>query len=159
MYEIRIDKDLSALREAVAIASELNIPENQTGAFLVQRKRELQNVDTLYLKGTKLLSAEIIALRERIGDSRFRKQVRVLEEENRILEDLKQLDLPKGVALEIVKLATEPLIPIAPNKPLILVFSVTMGCIGSILYVLVRSVLRKYEFKINGRVLNKKSNC
>ena len=146
-YERRLGEDLAVLEEALAIASELNITNNQAGVFVAQGEGRLQEANTLYLKGIKLLSAEIAALKERIKDSRFLRQVRLLEEENQTLNDLLQIELPKGTILAIDKPASVPQNPIAPNKKLILALSVVLGGMLGVLYVLVRSALRNRQLK------------
>ena len=146
-YERRLGEDLTVLEEALAIASELNITNNQSGVFVAQGEGRLQEANTLYLKGIKLLSAEIAALKERIKDSRFLRQVRLLEEENQTLNDLMQIELPKGTILAIVKPVSVPQNPIAPNKKLILALSVVLGGMLGILYVLIRSALRNRQLK------------
>jgi len=142
-YERRLGEDLAVLEEALAIASELNITNNQSGVFVAQGEGRLQEANTLYLKGIKLLSAEIAALKERIKDSRFLRQVRLLEEENQTLNDLIQIELPKGTILAIDKPARVPQNPIAPNKKLILALTVVLG----ILCGLIRSALRNRQLK------------
>jgi chain length determinant protein (polysaccharide antigen chain regulator) len=114
---------------------------------VAQGEGRLQEANTLYLKGIKLLSAEIAALKERIKDSRFLRQVRLLEEENQTLNDLTQIELPKGTILAIDKPASVPQNPIAPNKKLILALSVVLGGMLGILYVLIRSALRNRQLK------------
>ena len=110
---------------------------------MAQGEGRLQQANTLDLKGIRLLSVEIAALKERIKDSWFLRQVRLSEEENQTFNDLMQIELPKGTNLAIDKPASVPPNPVAPNKKLTLALSVVLG----ILYVLIRSSLRNRQLK------------
>jgi len=93
------------------------------------------------LKRSNLLSAEIAALKERISDSRFLRQVRLLEEENETLMDLKAIELSVGEIVRIDKPASIPRNAIAPNKKLIVVLAIVLGGMCAVMYVLIRKIL------------------
>lgn len=97
------------------------------------------------MKGSNLLSAEIVALKERIGDCRFLRQVRLLEGENQTLMDLRAIEFPFGKIVKIDMPASVPRYAIALNNKLIVVLAIVLGGILAVLYVLVRNVFRSRQ--------------
>ena len=144
-YERRLNEDLAVLGEALSIAIDLGITSNQSGVFVAEGQGRLQEANTLYLKGSNLLSAEIVALKERISDSRFLRQVRLLEEQNQTLIDLKAIELPVGEIVKIDKPASVPRYAIGPNKKLIIVLAIVLGGMCAVLYVLIRNAIRSRQ--------------
>ena len=144
-YERRLSEDLAILEEALSIATELGITTNQSGVFLAEGQGRLQEANTLYLKGSALLSAEIEALKERLNDSRFLRQVRLLEEENETLLDLQAIELPTGQIVKVDKPVSVPQYASAPNKKLIVVLAIVLGGMIAVLYVLIRNAIRNRQ--------------
>jgi len=112
----------------------LGITSNQSGVFVAEGQGRLQEANSLYLNGSNLLSAEIVALKERISGSRFLRQVRLLEEQNQTPMDLKAIELPVGEIVRIDKPASIPRNAIAPNKKSIVVLAIVLGGMYTVLY-------------------------
>ena len=70
-YERRIAEQIAVLEEAYSIAQNLGIVENQAGVFVAKGEGRLKESNTLYLKGTRVLRAEIEAFQDRLEDFRF----------------------------------------------------------------------------------------
>ena len=136
---------MAVLEEALSIAIVLGITSNQSGVFIAEVQGQLLESNTLYLKGSTLLSAEIVALKERTIDPRFLRQVRLLEEQNQTLIDLKAIEFPVGEIVRIDKPASVPRYAIAPNKKVIVVLAVVLGGMCAVLYVLIRNAIRSRQ--------------
>ena len=141
-YERRLAEQVAVLAEALSIAKSLNIIENQAGVFVAEGEGRLRESSTLYLKGSRLLQAEIDAYQNRLTDARFLRQVRLFEEENQTLMDLKTIELPQGSIIAIDKPVVLPKFPIKPNKKLIVALAVVLGGMIGILFVLIRQAIR-----------------
>ena len=141
-YERRVAEQIAVLEEALSIAKNLNIIENQAGVFVAEGEGRLRESNTLYLKGVRLLQAEIDAYQDRLNDARFLRQVRLLEEENQTLMDLKAIELHQGSIIAIDKPAVVPSSPIKPNKKLIVALAVVLGGMLGVLFVLIRQAVR-----------------
>ena len=141
-YERRLAEQVAFLEEAYSIAENLGIVENQAGVFVAEGERRLKESNTLYLKGTRLLQAEMDAFQERLSDSRFLRQVRLLEEENQTLPDLRAITVDRGPIVAIDKPASVPEAPIKPNKKLIVALAVVLGGMVAVLFVLIRQAVR-----------------
>ena len=141
-YERRVAEQVAVLEEALSIAKNLNIVENQAGVFVAEGEGRLKESNTLYLKGTRLLQAEIDAFQDRLKDSRFLRQVRLLEEENQTLLDLKAITVSQGAIIAIDKPVSVPESPIKPNKRLIVALALVLGGMAAVLFVLIRQAIR-----------------
>ena len=130
------------LEEALSIAKNLNIMENQAGVFVAEGEGRLKESNTPYLKGVRLLQAEIDAYQDRLNDDRFLTQVRLLEEENQTLMDLKAIELHQGSIIAIDKPAVVPTSPIKPNTKMIVALAVLLGGLIGVLFVLIRQAVR-----------------
>lgn len=146
-YERRIAEQVAVLEEAFSIAVNLGIVENQAGVFVAQGEGRLKESNTLYLKGTRLLQAEIDAYQDRLSDSRFLRQVRLLEEENQTLLDLRAITVDRGSIVAIDKPPGVPVAPIKPNKKLIVALALVLGGMVAVLFVLIRQAMRNRMVK------------
>ena len=141
-YERRIVEQIAVLEEAYSIAENLGIVENQAGVFVAEDEGRLKESNTLYLKGTRLLQAEIDASQDRLFDSRFLRQVRLLEEENQTLLELRSIPVDRGSIITIDKPARVPEGPIKPNKKLFVALALVLGGMVGVLFVLIRQAVR-----------------
>lgn len=147
-YERRIAEQVAVLEEAFSIAENLRIVENQAGVFVAEGEGRLKESNTLYLKGTRLLKAEIDAYQDRLFDSRFLRQVRLLEEENQTLLDLRAITVDRGSIVAIDKPARVPEGPIKPNKKLIVALAIVLGGMVAVLFVLIRQAVRNRALRV-----------
>jgi chain length determinant protein (polysaccharide antigen chain regulator) len=141
-YERRIAENVAVLEEAYAIAENLGIVDNQAGVFVAEGEGRLKESNTLYLKGTRLLRAEIDAYEERLSDARFLRKVRLLEEENQTLRDLSAITVDRGSIVAVDKPVSVPEAPVKPNKQLIIALAVVLGGMMAVLFVLIRQAVR-----------------
>ena len=146
-YERRIAEQIAVLEEAYSIAQNLGIVENQAGVFVAKGEGRLKESNTLYLKGTRLLTAEIEAFQDRLEDFRFLRQVRLLEEENQTLLDLRAITVKRVSVIMIDKPARVPRAPIKPNKKLIVALALVLGGLMAVLFVFIRQAVRNRAYK------------
>ena len=146
-YERRIAEQIAVLEEAYSIAQNLGIVENQAGVFVAKGEGRLKESNTLYLTGTRLLTAEIEAFQDRLEDSRFLRQVQLLEEENQTLLDLRAITVNRVSVIMIDKPAVVPRAPIKPNKKLVVALALVLGGIVAVLFVFIRQAVRNRVYK------------
>lgn len=146
-YERRIAEQIAVLEEAYSIAQNLGIVENQASVFVAKGEGRLKESNTLYLIGTRLLTAEIEGFQDRLEDTRFLRQVRLLEEENQTLLDLRAITVNRVSVIMIDKPASVPRAPIKPNKKLIVALALVLGGIVAVLFVFIRQAVRNRVYK------------
>ena len=81
-------------------------------------------------------------MKNRSGDSRFLRKVRLLEENNQTLLDVRAFTVDGGSITRIDKPASVPDAPIKPNKKLIVALALVLGGMVTVLFVLVRQAVR-----------------
>ena len=94
------------------------------------------------------MKAEIDAYQDRLSDSRFLRQVRLLEEENQTLLDLRAITVYRGSIVAIDKPARVPEGPIKPNKRLIVALALVLGGMMAVLFVLIRQAVRNRALRV-----------
>jgi len=151
---------LRELKEALKIAKALNLQSPSSLSRLAESNTSKQveinsNQDPLYLRGTKLLEAEIENLKNIENDVYLDIEIRKLESQKLLLQSNRQLDLLKDLLDQtalIVKASfysknfNSPINPIKPRKTLILVMSIFLGAIlglfiaiGHIIYMNIKT--------------------
>ena len=70
------------------------------------------------------------------------RQVRLLEEENQTLLDLRAITVDRGSIVAIDKPPSVPVAPIKPNKKLIVALALVLGGMVAVLFVLIRQAVR-----------------
>ncbi|WP_417277375.1 LPS O-antigen chain length determinant protein WzzB [Castellaniella sp.] len=98
--------------------------------------------DTLYLRGTKALQAELAVLRARTSDDPYIKELPNLLYAQQLLQKI-SLDLKNLTAVTIDQLASKPVNPVKPKKALVLAIAVLLGLMLGIFFVLVRQAWRQ----------------
>jgi LPS O-antigen subunit length determinant protein (WzzB/FepE family) len=180
VYQVRLQDRIRSLEEAHAIAESLNIVEprslNQATNAANNRVEiiaELRNQsDPLYLRGTRLLGAELSQLRSRPDDFFPDERIRELEAQiahmnnNRQIEILRarKSDHPFSADIQSLKarlatleaeqfpnnfsvqLTASPAVataqPVKPKKMLIIALSVVLGGMAGVMIALVRTAIR-----------------
>jgi LPS O-antigen subunit length determinant protein (WzzB/FepE family) len=180
VYQVRLQDRIRSLEEAYAIAESLNIVEprslNQATNAANNRVEiiaELRNQsDPLYLRGTRLLGAELSQLRSRPDDFFPDERIRELEAQiahmnnNRQIEILRarKSDHPFSADIQSLKarlatleaeqfpnnfsvqLTASPAVataqPVKPKKMLIIALSVVLGGMAGVMIALVRTAIR-----------------
>ena len=102
-YVRRLEEDLVLLEEALRIAKSAGIRDNQSGLFVDRTDNRLTEASGLYLRGERLLKAEMQALKARIDNASLIPEVRNLQAENEILRGL-TIDTADASAFEIQRL-------------------------------------------------------
>jgi len=140
IYKQRREDELRRLEEAYQIAKELGIRghlfvPNVEGSFNRAVSAELNSISkslsnennlSVYMKGTKVLQAEINALKNRKSDDFHITGLRDLEEQLTRLESIK-IEKDKLQAVRIDKKAVIDVEPIRPNRKLIAILSLILG--------------------------------
>jgi Chain length determinant protein len=111
----RLEEDLALLEEALEFARIAGIEDNQSGLFVGQDDSRLTAASGLYLRGARLLNAEITALRTRIESASLIPVVRDLQAENEFLRGIR-IDTSGAMAYTLEKPATPPTGRDAPKK-------------------------------------------
>jgi len=140
IYKQRREDELRRLEEAYQIANELGIREhlfvpNIDGSFNRAVSAELNSISkslsnennlSVYMKGTKVLQAEINALKNRKSDDFHIKGLRDLQEQ---LTRLRAITVKKDKLQTVIvdKKASVDVKPIRPNRKLIVMLSLVFG--------------------------------
>lgn len=140
----RLEEDLAVLEEALQIARAAGISDNQSGLFVGRDDNRLTEASGLYLRGEKLLSAEIQALQARIQASSLIPEVRDLQAENELLKSIR-IDTSGAFAYTLEKPATPPTGRDAPKTQLILALALVLGGMVGVLTALIRTAIRNRQ--------------
>ena len=143
----RLEEDLALLEEALEIARIAGIEDNQSGLFVGRDDSRLTEASGLYLRGTRLLSAEIMVLRTRIESANLIPVVRDLQAENELLRGIK-VDTSGAMAYTLEKPSTPPTGRDAPKTQLILALSIVLGGMVGVLAALIRSAIRNRQARL-----------
>ena len=133
------------LSEELEMAEELGLQASQIKASRISSDGELEQfVDSnlMYMRGTKVIRAELDILKNRKNDDPFIAGLRELENQ---LDFLAKVSVsPDGVAVFTLDSAAEVSeTPIKPKKALILALGVVLGGMLGIFIALIRSMLAK----------------
>jgi chain length determinant protein (polysaccharide antigen chain regulator) len=148
-YIRRLEEDLALLEEALQIAKAAGIQDNQAGLFVGPDNNRLTEASGLYLRGQKLLSAEIQALQSKMGAAGLIPEVRDLQAENELLSGI-LIDTSTAMAYTLEKPATPPTGRDAPKTQLILALSIVLGGMIGVLAALIRSAIRNRQARLAG---------
>ena len=146
-YFRRLEEDLALLEEAIEIARIAGIEDIQFGPFVGKDDGRLTKASGLYLRGTRLLNAEIMALRARIESANLIPVVRDLQAENELLRGI-QIDTLGVMAYTLDKPATPPTGPDAPKTQLILTLSIVLGGLLGVMVALIRSAIQNRQARL-----------
>jgi len=158
VYKQRREDQLESLKEDYQIAKSLNITEHlfvprventskyATSTVLNGISNRLSNENNLssYMKGTKVLQAEISALKNRKSDDFKITGLRDLQEKLTRLESIKIND-DNLQSVIVDKKASIDVMPIRPNRKLIAIYSLILGGILGILVVLMLEFIDYYK--------------
>jgi LPS O-antigen subunit length determinant protein (WzzB/FepE family) len=158
--------NLIKLEEAFKIANNLNIEKPTTLAKLaigsaikqVEINAELNNSDKpLYLRGTRLLGAEIQNLKNLSNNIYLDKKVRELNAKKIIIENNRELNQLRNIYTEVEnlerniklfsQLVNSPKTPIKPKKILIVTISILIGGILGIFLSMGRIIYKNHRLK------------
>jgi len=140
-YLRRLEEDLALLEEALRIAKSAGIRDNQSGLFVDRTDYRLTEASGLYLRGERLLKAEMQALKARIESASLIPEVRNLQAENELLRGI-IIDTADASAFEIQKPATPPSGRDSPKTKLVLALALVLGGMIGVLTALIRSAIR-----------------
>lgn len=147
-YVRRLDEDLALLEEALRIANTAGIRDNQSGLFVDRTDNRLTEASGLYLRGERLLKAEMQALKARIASASLIPEVRNLQAENELLRGI-TIDTAGASAFEIQKPATPPSSRDSPKTKLVLALSVALGGMIGVLTALIRTAIRNRKARLS----------
>ena len=140
----RLEEDLAVLEEALQIALAAGISDNQSGLFIGRDDNRLTEASGLYLRGEKLLAAEIQVLQARIKASSLIPVVRDLHAENDLMKSIR-IDTSNASAYTLEKPATPPTGRDAPKTQSILALALGMGGILGVLTARMRTAIRNRQ--------------
>ena len=147
-YLRRLEEDLALLEEALRIAKSAGIRDNQSGLFVDRTDYRLTEASGLYLRGERLLKAELQALKARIDSASLIPEVRNLQAENELLHGI-TIDTADASAFEIQKPATPPSGRDSPKTKLVLALSLVLGGMIGVLTALIRSAIRNRKARLS----------
>jgi len=147
-YLRRLEEDLALLEEALRIAKSAGIRDNQSGLFVDRTDNRLTKSSGLYLRGERLLKAELQALKARIDSASLIPEVRNLQAENELLPGI-TIDTADASAFEIQKPATPPSGRDSPKTKLVLALSLVLGGMIGVLTALIRSAIRNRKARLS----------
>ena len=145
-YAQRLEEDLALLEEALRIAQAAGIKDNQAGLFVDSNNNRLTEASGLYLRGERLLKAEMQALKVRISRPALIPEVRTLQAESELLRDL-VIDTERASSFSLEKPATSPTGRDSPKTKLVLALALVLGGMLGILTALIRTALRNRKTK------------
>jgi len=136
--------ELSKLREARMIAEAVGIEQERDTAVVVDGSERLMvdELRRLYRLGTVAIDAEIKALELRKKNLSLVPGLLDLQQQGAFLKSV-SLDESKLQPAIVDMEALPPASPIKPKKALILALSIVLGGMVGVLFVLIRSAVRK----------------
>lgn len=150
-YNQRRDDELERLHENYRIAQKLGIIERNDSKNMVSSKNNLSIYmsDTKrYMEGTKVLQAEINAIKNRKSDDIHIVGLRALQEELTTLEAIK-VENDKLQTFSVDKKAIVNIEPIRPKTKLIVMLSLILGGLLGILGVFILEFINKLKKQVN----------
>jgi chain length determinant protein (polysaccharide antigen chain regulator) len=148
-YVRRLEEDLALLEEALRIAQSAGIKDNQSGLFVDRNDNRLTEASGLYLRGERLLRAEMRALKARISSSALIPEVRNLQAENELLKGI-VIDTKTASSFLLEKPATPPTGRDSPKTKLVLALALVLGGMLGVLTALIRTAIRNRKTKALG---------
>ena len=145
-YVRRLEEDLALLEEALRIAQSAGIKDNQSGLFVDRNDNRLTEASGLYLRGERLLRAEMQALKARISSSALIPEVRNLQAENELLKGI-VIDTNSASSFLLEKPATPPTGRDSPKTKLVLALALVLGGMLGVLTALIRTAIRNRKTK------------
>lgn len=145
-YSDRLEEDLALLEEALRIAQGAGIRDNKTGLFIDRVDNRLTSANTLYLRGERLLKAEIEALQARVRSTALIPEVRYLEAENELLRSI-VIDTKTASSFFLEKPAIAPTRRDSPNTKLVVALALVLGGVLGVLTALIRTAVRNRRTK------------
>ncbi len=138
---IKLD-NIARLKEALSIATELNINEIQitsdnTTVVNMDDERTIDKNNKLYLYGTNALKAEIISLESRLSEDPFTIGLRTLEQKIEILKNIK-IDKNSIKPATIDQRAIPPSVRSEPKRKLIVMLGTAFGVLLAFLYLVTK---------------------
>jgi len=162
IYKQRRQDELGRLQEAYQIAKELGIRDHlfvpivddsftrAVSAELNSISKSLSNEHNLstYMKGTKVIQAEINALKNRKSDDIHINGLRDLQEQLTRLESIK-IEKDKLQTVTVDKKAVVNIEPIRPKRKLIVIFSLIIGGLLGIFSVFILEFIDYFKRQID----------
>ncbi len=162
IYKQRREDELGRLEEAYQIAKELGIRDhlfvpNVDGTFNRAVSAELDSISkslsnennlSIYMKGTKVLQAEINALKNRKSDDIHITGLRDLQEQLTRLEAIK-IEKDKLQTVIVDKKAIVNVEPIRPKRKLIVILSLILGGMLGIFAVFIMEFISNFKKQID----------
>ena len=143
----RLEQDLALLEEAHEVARIGGIDDKQSGLLAGRDHSHLTEASGSHLRGTRLLNAEIMALRARIESGILNSVVGDLQAEIELLHDI-QIDTSEAMTYTLQKPATPPTKRFAPKTLWILALSIVLGGMVGVLAALIRSAIRNRQDRL-----------
>lgn len=134
------------LEEALRIAQSAGIKDNQSGLFVDRNDNRLTEASGLYLRGERLLRAEMQALKARISSSALIPEVRNLQAENELLKGI-VIDTNSASSFMLEKPATPATGRDSPKTKLVLALALVLGGMLGVLTALIRTAIRNRKTK------------
>ena len=150
-YKKRREDELGRLEEALQIALNLGIRDYNNVNSLTSNNNNLSiymQDKKIYMQGTRVLQAEIMALKNRKSDDIYIEGLRDLQEQLTRLETI-AIDKDKLQTVIVDKKAVVNVEPIRPKRLLIVILSLILGGILGIFTVFILEFISNLKKQIN----------
>ncbi|RDE22565.1 hypothetical protein DV711_08210 [Motiliproteus coralliicola] len=127
---------IAQLREAYEVADAIGMTAPGTAGFNLKSTINIVDHSSLFMRGTTVLSAEIMQLENRKSDDPFIEGLRDLQEQVAALKAI-SIDSQSIHPVQIDAQAFEPEKPIKPKKRLIVAISIVLGGVLGLILALV----------------------
>lgn len=151
IYKQRRRDELARLEEALEIAKNLGIHEFNSISSTPLKNNSLSiytQPEKTYIRGTKVIQAEINTLKNRKSDDPYINGLRDLQEEITSLEAIK-IDKNKIKTVIVDKKAAGTVKPVRPNRKLIVILSLFLGGVLGIFAVFIMEFFNKLKEQAN----------
>lgn len=145
-YVRRLEEDLALLEEALRIAQSAGIKDNQSGLFVDRNDNRLTEANGLYLRGERLLKAEMQALKARVRSPALIPEVRNLQAENELLRGI-LIDTKTASSFSLEKPATPPTVRDSPKTRLVLALTLVFGAMLGVIIAILQTALSNRRTK------------
>ncbi|MDM3872369.1 Wzz/FepE/Etk N-terminal domain-containing protein [Porticoccus sp. W117] len=136
-YRVQLQDDIIKLEEALTIARQMSIEDTP---YKQLANIEVSVVNNRFLLGTKTLSSQLEALKQRQGKDAFVPGLRALQDQMDLVEaDLARLKKHRSDAntFQVLKPLSRPLKEESPKKALVLVLSLVLGGFLGLVWIMI----------------------
>lgn len=148
IYQQELQDQIIRLEEAVYIAQQLGYVNSENSDLATKLPANSLDESLLYMRGSKVLQAEIKMLKKRVDNDAFIQGIRPIQAKINYLNSINFNEQLINI-VKIDQLATPSTQPIKPKKPLIVALSLMLGLMFGILIALIQAKYDESRAKSN----------